>query len=221
MKKELLYRRKEHLGKCCIGHINWGHARHGETEMAKKNGDSGLSNHKPPKDEWRLEDWKKEGWNAFFHEISRRLYGYFLENLENEEDAEDALQETFYRFFKSIDRYDGSRPLLPWIMRIAHNVKNNVLRERYKYSPIDLTEDIVDDSLTADLGADLEVELAIEQLTKTLRLNKIQAAIFILRALEVLKIGDIAHILNESPKKISQHYWRAKKKIKNRYNEDL
>jgi RNA polymerase sigma-70 factor (ECF subfamily) len=36
--------------------------------------------------------------------------------------AEDAVQETFLRMFRSFDSYDAARPLDPWVARITVNV---------------------------------------------------------------------------------------------------
>ncbi|MGE0708394.1 MAG: RNA polymerase sigma factor [Planctomycetota bacterium] len=40
----------------------------------------------------------------------------------DEHAARDALQETFLRFYRSLERFDDARPLRPWLFRIARNV---------------------------------------------------------------------------------------------------
>ena len=42
--------------------------------------------------------------------------------LANSASAEDAVQETFLRMFRSFDSYDATRPLEPWVARITVNV---------------------------------------------------------------------------------------------------
>ena len=48
-------------------------------------------------------------------------------------DAEDAAQETFIRAYRALDRFDGARPLRPWLMQIAANLARNRLRSVGRY----------------------------------------------------------------------------------------
>src|ERR1043166_7777393 len=36
-------------------------------------------------------------------------------------DGEDVVQDALFRAYRSLDTYDDSRPLAPWLFRIAHN----------------------------------------------------------------------------------------------------
>ena len=56
-------------------------------------------------------------WIAF----RREVYGLCLRLLSHRHDAEDVTQEVFLRIFRSLRRWDSSRPLRPWIMGIAVN----------------------------------------------------------------------------------------------------
>ncbi len=49
------------------------------------------------------------------------VYGLGVRLLGNRHDAEDVTQEVFLRVFRSLRRWDSSRPLKPWIMGIAVN----------------------------------------------------------------------------------------------------
>lgn len=48
-------------------------------------------------------------------------------------EAEDIAQETFFRAMKSLERFDDSRPLGPWLMRIASNLARNQRRSIGRY----------------------------------------------------------------------------------------
>jgi RNA polymerase sigma-70 factor (ECF subfamily) len=52
--------------------------------------------------------------------------------LNNQHDAEDAAQETFARVFRSLARWDGARPLKPWVIGIAVNRCRTALGKRTK-----------------------------------------------------------------------------------------
>lgn len=48
-------------------------------------------------------------------------------------DAEDVAQETFVRAFLSLDRFDTTRPLRPWLMQITANLSRNRRRSIGRY----------------------------------------------------------------------------------------
>jgi RNA polymerase sigma-70 factor (ECF subfamily) len=50
--------------------------------------------------------------------------------LHHRHDAEDVTQEVFLRIFRSLRRWDASRPLRPWIMGIAINRCRTWLSQR-------------------------------------------------------------------------------------------
>ena len=52
-------------------------------------------------------------------------------------DAEDAAQETFLRAFRAFPAYDDSRPITPWLMKIAVNVCLNTLQAQKEGEPLD------------------------------------------------------------------------------------
>jgi RNA polymerase sigma factor (sigma-70 family) len=48
-------------------------------------------------------------------------FGLSYRLLNHRHDAEDVVQETFVRVFRSLHRWDNARPLKPWILGIAFN----------------------------------------------------------------------------------------------------
>jgi RNA polymerase sigma-70 factor (ECF subfamily) len=49
------------------------------------------------------------------------VFGLSLRLLTHRQDAEDVTQETFLRVFRSLRRWDATRPLRPWVLGIAVN----------------------------------------------------------------------------------------------------
>src|SRR5262245_26582082 len=45
-------------------------------------------------------------------------------------DGEDVVQEALFEAYRKLDKYDDSRPLKPWLFRIAHNRCIDFLRKR-------------------------------------------------------------------------------------------
>jgi RNA polymerase sigma-70 factor (ECF subfamily) len=58
------------------------------------------------------------------------VYGLCVRLLTHRHDAEDVTQEVFLRVFRSLRRWDSSRPLKPWIMGIAVNRCRTWLTQR-------------------------------------------------------------------------------------------
>jgi len=67
-------------------------------------------------------------------------------------DAEDLVQDVFVQFFRTLDRYDPTRPLENWVSRLALNVCLKTLRSRqrkpeWRWSDLSEGEQAVVDSL--------------------------------------------------------------------------
>lgn len=60
------------------------------------------------------------------------VFGLCLRMLTQRQDAEDVTQETFLRVFRSLRRWDSTRPLRPWILRIAVNRCRTAMSRRVK-----------------------------------------------------------------------------------------
>src|SRR5215467_11972514 len=45
-------------------------------------------------------------------------------------DGEDVVQEALIEAYRKLDKYDDSRPLKPWLFRIAHNRSIDFLRRK-------------------------------------------------------------------------------------------
>ena len=70
---------------------------------------------------------------AFLETISRlrpQLHRYCSRMTGSITDGEDVVQDALFRAYRSLDTYDDSRPLAPWLFRIAHNHCIDFLRRR-------------------------------------------------------------------------------------------
>ena len=88
------------------------------------------------------------------------LLGYCYRMLGSAADADDAVQETMVRAWRSLDRFEGRAPLEAWLYRIATNVCLNLLRGRGRRAlPMDVSDA---SSGTATLGTPHGREVWVE-----------------------------------------------------------
>jgi len=82
-----------------------------------------------------MEDWGKfdARYLAFLETISQlraQLHRYCSRMTGSITDGEDVVQDALFRAYRSLDTFDDSRPLAPWLFRIAHNHCIDFLRRR-------------------------------------------------------------------------------------------
>jgi len=70
----------------------------------------------------------------------RRLFGCAIQMLGDRGEAEDAVQETFLRAYRAIDRFDGRAELSTWLYRICINVSLNTIRRRRRVEASDIAD---------------------------------------------------------------------------------
>jgi len=61
---------------------------------------------------------------------SVRIFAHLFRLVRNREEAEDLTQETFLRAYRSLGRFDTTRPFKSWVYKIATNAGLNALRSR-------------------------------------------------------------------------------------------
>jgi len=103
---------------------------------------------------------------ALVERFQSEVYGLCVRMLNHRHDAEDVSQEVFLRVFRSLRRWDPTRPLKPWIMGIAVNRCRTWLSQRSRRPELaDYLQDTAA-SPAADDSAELvsEIQLALAEL---------------------------------------------------------
>src|SRR6266545_24932 len=70
---------------------------------------------------------------AYLETISQlrpQLHRYCSRMTGSVTDGEDVVQDALFRAYRNLDAYDDSRPLAPWLFRVAHNQCIDFLRRR-------------------------------------------------------------------------------------------
>lgn len=85
-----------------------------------------------------------------------QLFRYIFSLVPSEADARDILQETSLALFRKFDKYDATRPFMPWAYRFAY-LQVQKHREKAARSPLLFSEDVMD--LLANERAHIEPQL--------------------------------------------------------------
>jgi RNA polymerase sigma-70 factor, ECF subfamily len=97
---------------------------------------------------------------ASLHRYCSRMTGSVL-------DGEDLVQDTLFQAYQKLDMFDASRPIKPWLFRIAHNLCIDFLRRR-GVREVSETAAQVPSSVPAREPVGRDVDAAIEHLVTML-----------------------------------------------------
>lgn len=160
---------------------------------------------------------------------SANVYSVALKLLNDEQEAEDVLQETFMSAFESIGHFEGRSKLSTWLYRIAYNASLMRLRKRGQMTTFSLdgpvsTEEMIgeptsrhlvdwsavpdDQLLTAE--ARREMDKAIAELPESLR------STFVLRDIQGLSGAETAEILGITVQAVKNRLHRARLWLRDR-----
>jgi RNA polymerase sigma-70 factor (ECF subfamily) len=164
---------------------------------------------------------------AAFEELVRRydrkLLRIALQVTHNQEDAQEAVQETFLKAYQKLHQFRGNSKLSTWLIRIALNESLMTLRRRRYTQELPLEyEDPNGEHLPLDVAdwspnpeqlysrSELQEILrkALEGLPPALRI------VFVLRDLEVLSIKETAAALDLHPSAVKARLLRARLQLR-------
>jgi RNA polymerase sigma-70 factor (ECF subfamily) len=137
------------------------------------------------------------------------VYGLCLRLLQDRHDAEDVSQEVFLRVFRSLRRWDPTRPLKPWIMGITVNRCRTWLAQR-KRQP-ELLSYLQDTA--PGRPADDSTELAGEIQTAVAGLRWEYRTVFVLFHEQGQPYEDIAQVMDKPVGTIKTWLHRARLEV--------
>lgn len=155
------------------------------------------------------------GFKLLLGEYQEKIYWHIRRLVVTHEDAEDVMQETFIKIFKSLDTFRGDSSLATWLYRIATNESIRLLR---KQRPETLAQDddgyTLADKLEASEYVDYDDETAVRFQKAILSLPDKQRIVFNLRYYDELTYEQIANITGDKVNTLKVNYHIAKEKIK-------
>ncbi len=164
---------------------------------------------------------------------NQRLYRVARSILRNEADAEEAVQETFYKAYRAIASFRGDSSLSTWLVRIVVNESNRRLRKINRLSTwLEFNNDTQREDATAtmsndDLSSHLPEPAFARMQTRHLieagidRLPDLFRAVFVLRAVEELTVEETAVCLGIPAATVRTRYFRARKLLRKSLAADM
>jgi len=124
-------------------------------------------------------------------------------------DGEDVVQDALFEAYRKLDQFDDSRPVAPWVFRIAHNRCVDFLRGKAR----DTAEVNVSDpeSIPAAGTVSLEIRPAIERLVLTLPPK--ERACVLLKEVFEYSLEEIAELIGSSVGAVKSALNRGRSKL--------
>src|SRR5215510_2700126 len=98
-------------------------------------------------------------------QIRPSLHRYCARMTGSVMDGEDVVQDALFEAYRKLDQFDDSRPLAPWLFRIAHNRCIDFLRRRGVRDEAEANAAVPDVTLPTELSS-LGVGRAVEHLDR-------------------------------------------------------
>lgn len=102
-----------------------------------------LNDLKSKSDEELMETYRLGSAAAFdilFQRHSPRVFGYLSKRLVQKKEAEDLLQEVFFKLHRSKHLYNSPLPFSPWMFSIARSVLLDFAKKRNLEDPVDTSD---------------------------------------------------------------------------------
>ncbi|MFZ1561966.1 MAG: RNA polymerase sigma factor [Saprospiraceae bacterium] len=164
-------------------------------------------------------DKRNEGFRYLVAKYKEKLYWHIRRMVENHEDADDVLQNTFLKVVKNIEGFQRQSSLFTWLYRIATNEGINFLNaKKNRY------HEITDVSALQNVASYESVNetIVLQSLASAIKtLPDKQKLVFNLRYYDELPYQDIADITDTSVGALKASYHLAVKKIEEHLKKNV
>lgn len=160
----------------------------------------------------RYQNADPESFEDLYRLLSDRLYRFLLKRCRSATEAEDALQETFFRIHKYILGYRAEFSGYAWIFMIAQNVFLKSRRGHHGRTH----ESLSDDFASSQPDSERHV-VAVELLTELFRdLTEAERQLIIGRLMDEKEYETLAKELATTPSSVRQRLSRALRRLRKR-----
>ena len=152
--------------------------------------------------------------HTLVQDYQERLYWHIRKIVMNHEDADDILQNTFVKAWKSIGNFREESSIYTWLYRIATNESLTFINsnKRKSFVPMNDNSEFLMNNLVSDpyFEGD-EIQLKLQE--AILKLPEKQRIVFNMKYFDEMKYDEISEILETSVGALKASYHHAAKKI--------
>ncbi|MDT0607174.1 RNA polymerase sigma factor [Croceitalea rosinachiae] len=164
--------------------------------------------------ELKNKETQTKAFEVLVNTYKERLYWHIRRIVLNHDDADDVLQNTFIKVYKSIEGFKGQSKLYSWMYRIATNESLTFLKQKSR--KLGVTSAEMQEQLVENLQADVyfegeEIQLKLQKALATL--PEKQKLVFNMKYYQEMKYEEISDILETSVGGLKASYHLAVKKI--------
>lgn len=164
----------------------------------------------------RLQDplHKEDAFRELMQLYKERLYWHVRKIVISHDDADDVLQNTFIKVYRSIDKFKGNSKLFSWMYKIATNESITHINKNAKR--LKITNEEHQNNAINNLTADVyfegdEIQLKLQKAIATL--PEKQQLVFNMKYFDDIKYKEMSEILDTSEGALKASYHIAVKKI--------
>jgi RNA polymerase sigma-70 factor (ECF subfamily) len=152
--------------------------------------------------------------NSLVKKYQERLYWHIRKIVLDHDDADDILQNTFVKVWRSVDKFREESSLYTWLYRIATNESLTFINSNKRRSmvPMNETSEFLMNNLESDeyFEGD-EIQLRLQE--AILKLPEKQRIVFNLKYFEEMKYEDMSQVLDTSVGALKASFHHAAKKV--------
>ena len=155
----------------------------------------------------------RKEYNIAVKEHSGRLFGYCFKFLQNKEDANDIVQDSFKKLWENRKKVEFVK-CKSWLFTTAHNAMINFKVKKNRMVSMDILPEKTSNHYFTKA---LETKDILEKVMKGL--PPIQKSCILMRDLEGYNYQEIGEVLNLSESQVKVYLFRARKKLKKQLKE--
>ena len=163
----------------------------------------------------------QEAFTQIVETYQNPVYNLCYRMLGTPQAAEDAAQETFWRAFKNLDRYDQKRPFPTWLLSIAAHYCIDQQR-RKRLPSIDLDEIIeysAEDPAPNPESVAIHSEFSEDVQRQMIHLSEGDRVVLVLRYWHELSENEICETLNISKSAVKSRLHRARQHMAEQWSD--